>query len=208
MMSSLWLLTNMAVPCWPVNSGQALSATGTLDSRTLSFAMMIGTAASAFTMAACGHLSTFTGRRRFFMGFGALTAIAGPLAFLAVFAAPSLGQLVLGVVALQVVTVSAYGNAGAYLVERFPTAVRASGYGVGYSLSIVIPALYPYYLPALQSVLGQQGAVAALLALGGVLIAVGAFVGPETARVDLDAGVLTSDESQPNSEPRVSSLTR
>ncbi|MEV8254735.1 MFS transporter [Rhodoglobus sp. NPDC076762] len=190
MMSGLWLLTNMAIPVLAGQLGSgagALGATGTLDGRTLSFAMMIGTAASALTMAACGHLSTFTGRRRFFMGFGALTAAAGPLAFLAVFAAPSLGQLVLGVIVLQVVTVSAYGPVGAYLVERFPTSVRASGYGVGYSLSIVIPALYPYYLPALQSVLGQQGAVAALLALGGVLIAAGAFLGPETARVDLDS---------------------
>ncbi|MBH0117587.1 MFS transporter [Salinibacterium sp. NG253] len=191
MMSGLWLLTNMAIPVLAGQLGSgagALGATGTLDGRTLSFAMMIGTAASALTMAACGHLSTFTGRRRFFMGFGMLTAVAGPLAFLAVFAAPSLGLLVLGVVALQVVTVSAYGPVGAYLVERFPTSVRASGYGVGYSLSIVIPALYPYYLPALQGILGQQGAVAALLALGGILIAVGAFVGPETAGVDLDAG--------------------
>ncbi|MEL0627282.1 MFS transporter [Salinibacterium amurskyense] len=188
MMSGLWLLTNMAIPVLAGQLGSgagALGATGTLDGRTLSFAMMIGTAASALTMAACGHLSTFTGRRRFFMGFGVLTAAAGPLAFLAVFTAPNLAQLVLTVVVLQVVTVSAYGPVGAYLVERFPTSVRASGYGVGYSLSIVIPALYPYYLPALQGVLGQQGAVAALLALGGVLIAVGAFLGPETARVDL-----------------------
>ncbi|MBH0010110.1 MFS transporter [Salinibacterium sp. SWN1162] len=190
MMSGLWLLTNMAIPVLAGQLGSgagALGASGALDGRALSFAMMIGTAASALTMAACGHLSTFTGRRRFFMGFGVLTAVGGPLAFLAVFAAPTLGQLVLGIVVLQVVTVSAYGPVGAYLVERFPTAVRASGYGVGYSLSIVIPALYPYYLPALQSVLGQQGAVAALLTLGGVLIAVGAFLGPETARVDLDA---------------------
>ncbi|WP_255559951.1 MFS transporter [Salinibacterium sp. M195] len=188
MMSGLWLLTNMAIPvlAGQLSSGAgALGTSGTLDGRTLSFAMMCGTAASAFTMAACGHLSTLTGRRRFFMGFGLMTAVAGPLAFLAVFTAPSLGQLVLFVIALQVVTVSAYGPVGAYLVERFPTAVRASGYGVGYSLSIVIPALYPYYLPALQDVLGEQGAVATLLALGGVLITVGAFLGPETAQVDL-----------------------
>ena len=31
---------------------------------------------------------------------------------------------------------------GAYLAERFPAQVRSSGYGVGYSLSIVLPALY------------------------------------------------------------------
>tara|TARA_R110002051_G_C8725283_1_gene497259 strand:+ start:281 stop:1549 length:1269 start_codon:yes stop_codon:yes gene_type:complete len=188
MMSGLWLLTNMAIPVLTgqLSSGaDAMGTSGTLDGRTLSFAMMCGTAASALTMAACGHLSTFTGRRRFFICFGVMTAVAGPLAHLTIFAAANLAQLVVGVIALQVVTVSAYGPVGAYLVERFPTAVRASGYGVGYSLSIVIPALYPYYLPALQGVLGDQGAVASLLALGGVLIAAGAFLGPETAQVDL-----------------------
>ena len=105
--------------------------------------------------------------------------------FLAIFNTAGTTALVLLVVALQIVTVSGYGPVGAYLVERFPTAVRSSGYGVGYSLSIVIPALYPYYLPVLQNVLGDQGAVAALLALGGILVVTGALVGPETARVNL-----------------------
>ena len=187
LMSGMWLLTNMAIPvlAGQLGSGGSLGDGGESDVRTLSFAMMCGTAASAFTMAACGHLSTFTGRRRFFIGFGLMAAALGPIAFLAIFTASALPSLVLLIIALQVVTVSVYGPVGAYLVERFPTAVRSSGYGVGYSLSIVIPALYPYYLPPLQGVLGEQGAVAALLAIGGILIAVGASLGPETARVNL-----------------------
>ena len=73
------------------------------------------------------------------------------------------------------------GPVGAYLAGRFPTAVRSSGYGVGYSLSIVVPALYPYYLPPLQAALGEQTAVAVLLCLGGALLAAGAALGPKTA---------------------------
>jgi hypothetical protein len=87
------------------------------------------------------------------------------------------------VAALQVVTVSGYGPVGAYLAERFPASVRSSGYGVGYSLSIVLPALYPYYLPVLQAALGQQTAIAVLLGLGGVLVFVGGMTGPETNKV-------------------------
>lgn len=45
--------------------------------------------------------------------------------------------------ALQVTTVTGYGPVGAYLTERFPDEIRASGYGVAYSISIVLPALYP-----------------------------------------------------------------
>ena len=96
------------------------------------------------------------------------------------YAASAVPVVVLLVVALQVVAVSGYGPVGAYLAERFPTAVRSSGYGVGYSLSIVLPALYPYYLPPLQAVLGEETAVAALLCLGGALLATGAAIGPRT----------------------------
>jgi MFS family permease len=181
LMSGMWLLTDMAIP---VLTGQ-LGADAHLDPRTISFAMMCGTAASAFTMAGCGHLSTFTGRRAFFVGFAVIAAVLGPVIFLAVFTAAGTAALVLLVVALQIVTVSGYGPVGAYLAERFPTAVRSSGYGVGYSLSIVIPSLYPYYLPALQSALGHQGAVAALLTLGGALVLFGALAGPETVRAGL-----------------------
>ena len=74
--------------------------------------------------------------------------------FLAVFAAAGTTVPGLLVGALQIVTVSGSGPVRTYLAERFPTAVRSSRYEVGYSLSIVIPARYPYYLPALQNVLG------------------------------------------------------
>jgi hypothetical protein len=87
------------------------------------------------------------------------------------------------VVALLVVTVSGYGPVGANLAERFPAAVRSSGSGMSYSLSIVLPTLYPYYLPPLQDVFSRHGAIAILLILAGVLVAAGALSGPETSRV-------------------------
>lgn len=179
LMSGLWLFTNMAIPT--LTSQLTLDAS--LDDRFISFTMMCGTAASAFTMAGCGHLSTFTGRRTFFVGFGLVGAVCAPVTFLAIFSGVSAPSLVLLVVVLQIVTVSGYGPVGAYLAERFPTAVRSSGYGVSYSLSIVIPALYPYYLPVLQNLLGQHQAVAVLLLLAGVLVLVGGLAGPETSKL-------------------------
>lgn len=88
------------------------------------------------------------------------------------------------VVLLQIVTVSVYGPVAAYLTERFPTSVRSSAYGVGYSLSIVIPSFYPYYLPPLQRIFGSHGAVALLFAFAGILITAGAWIRPETVRTE------------------------
>lgn len=77
---------------------------------------------------------------------------------------------------------SAYGPVGAYLAEPFSTGVRASGYGVGYSLSIVAPALYPLWLPGLQAQFGPALAVGVVLAVASALLIIGAALGPEPAR--------------------------
>jgi MFS family permease len=179
LMSGLWLFTYMAIP---VLTGQ-LKVDLHLSAQTISFVMMCATAISAFGMVGCGHLSTLVGRRRFFVCFGLTAAVLAPVTYLAIFTAEGTTGLLLIVVALQLVTVSGYGPVGAYLAERFPTAVRSSGYGLSYSLSIVLPALYPYYLPPLQHVLGNHAAIAILLIVAGLLVMTGALAGPETSKV-------------------------
>lgn len=172
LMTGLWLMTNMAVS---VLTASLTSDTG-LDSRGVSLTMLCATAVSAVAMVGAGHLSTRTGRPRFFTWFGSAALLLGPAAYWSVFAATT-GWIVVLVTVLQVVTVTAYGPVGAFLSELFPTGTRSSGYGIGYSTSIVLPALYPWYLPPLQRVLGPHAAVAALLALGGLLIAAGGRIG-------------------------------
>jgi MFS family permease len=174
LMTGLWLFTNLAIA---VLTGQ-LKTVIQLSDQDVSFTMLCATVVSAIAMAGCGHLSTFIGRRVFFVGFGVLSALLAPTIYLGIFHQTSRTALVLLVVSLQIATVSAYGPVAAYLTERFPPAVRSSGYGLAYSLSIVLPALYPYYLPPLQDALGNQPAVAALLALAGILVAIGAVAGP------------------------------
>ena len=73
---------------------------------------------------------------------------------------------------------SAYGPVAAYLSERFPVQVRSTGYGSAYSLSLVAPALYPFYLPLLEHLAGRTGAVLVLVVCGGLLVVVGAALGP------------------------------
>ncbi|OIQ88763.1 proline/betaine transporter [mine drainage metagenome] len=176
LMSGLWLFTDMAVA---VLTGQ-LKTLAHLSDQRVTVTMLCATTASALAMVACGHLSTFTGRRTFFITFGVVSAVLAPLTYLAIFRQHTPGSLVLLVVLLEVTTVSVYGPVAAYLTEHFPPAVRSSGYGLAYSLTIVLPALYPYYLPVLERALGTEPAVAALLALAGTLTALGAAGAPHS----------------------------
>ncbi|MGH7087530.1 MAG: hypothetical protein ACREFQ_01370, partial [Stellaceae bacterium] len=73
----------------------------------------------------------------------------------------------------------------AYLCERFPTRVRASGYGLGYSLAVVIPSFSGIYLLWLARVMPYLLAPLVLLGLAGILMIIGALLGPETREVEL-----------------------
>jgi len=72
------------------------------------------------------------------------------------------------------------------MTERFPTAVRASGYGIGYSAASIIPAFSSFYMLGLKE-LGMPYAYTEIVvfALGGLLLVVGARLGPETVHVDI-----------------------
>ncbi|PVE94120.1 MFS transporter [Microbacterium sp. TPD7012] len=177
LMTALWLFTQMAIP---VLTG-LLSKAPQIGPTTVPLIMLVATLVSAAAMIASGAISQRIGRRRFFVVFGGLAIIAAPLALPWAMSSQGAGA-VLAVTVVQIVTVSAYGPVGAYLAERFPAAVRSSGYGVGYSLSMVIPALYPFWLPGLQSMLGAGPAVAVVLAAAAALLIIGALLGPEPDR--------------------------
>ena len=74
-----------------------------------------------------------------------------------------------------------------YICERFPTQIRASGYGIGYSVAVIIPAFSGAYMLALQAMMPYVYTPMVLIVLSGVLIIVGALMGPETREVELHA---------------------
>src|SRR5699024_4527976 len=100
---------------------------------------------------------------------------------------------------LQVITVAAYGPVSAYLSERFPTEIRSTGYGMAYSFSLILPALYPFYLPLVETMLGRHGSVMALVGLGGALLMLGAVLGPKLAprTIGQDIDVVATTVAQP-----------
>ena len=174
LMSGLWLLTSATVL---VLTARLASDAG-LPTRTVGLVMGVASLAQAAAMAGAGHLSTLVGRRRLLIAWGLVAATAAPWVWRAVLGAHGAGRAALLAALLQVITVSAYGPVAAYLSERFPVQVRSTGYGSAYSLSLVTPALYPFYLPLLEHLAGRTGAVLVLVACGGLLVVVGAALGP------------------------------
>ena len=183
LMTGLWLLTNTTVL---LLTGRLATDTG-LPATGVSLAIGIASIAQAIVMAIAGHLSTSIGRRRVFLVWGACAATLGPLLWWLAVTSQSVGRAAVFAALLQVITVAAYGPVAAYLSERFPTEVRSTGYGMGYSLSLVIPALYPFYLPGIEALLGRDGSVMALIALGGALLILGAALGPRLGPGEVDA---------------------
>lgn len=181
LMSGLWLMTNMVVI---LATGRLRSDAG-LSGGDVAVVMGVASVAQALVMSTTGHLSTFVGRRRYFIGWGLAAALLAPALWFATMTAGVL-PFVVGIALLQVVTVCGYGPVGAYLCERFPAHVRATGYGTAYSLSIVGPALWPWWLPALEPALGHDGSVATVLVAAGLLVAGCGALGPRLARGDLD----------------------
>lgn len=132
-----------------------------------------------------GLLSQRIGRRRVIIGWSVITAIAGTGLYAALLIGRPglLGALVL-TAALTILVVSVWGLATTYINERFRTGVRASGFGLGYSLAVVLPSFYVFYQRGLETLLPQALTVLPLLVIACVFTAAGAALGPETKDVD------------------------
>jgi hypothetical protein len=83
-----------------------------------------------------------------------------------------------------VLIVSPWALTTAYINERFQTSVRASAFGIGYSLAVVLPSFYAFYQSGLAAFMPSEYTVLVLVAIGAILIVVGAAWGPETRDVD------------------------
>ena len=190
LMTGLWLLTDSTVLLLTAR----LSTDSPIAPEAVPLVMGAASIAQALVMALAGHLSSLVGRRLLLVVWGAVAGLLGPVLWWAAVTAPTLAVAALLAALLQVATVSAYGPIAAYLSERFPTAIRSTGYGSAYSLSLVLPALYPFYVPALEPLLGRHATVMGMVALGGLLVVVGALLGPRLSPREIDADLDTVAE--------------
>lgn len=151
-------------------------------------ALLIANAALFVGYLVLGHLGQKYGRRKVLLLSGAATATVSAAAFLTtILILRGGGNFAAAMVAYTiclVVAIGPYGVATVYLLETFPTAIRASGYGVAYSFSLIIPSFYSFYMLGLSVAMPYAYTPLVLIVLAGVLTAAGAWMGPETKDVD------------------------
>ncbi|VVE11751.1 LysR family transcriptional regulator [Pandoraea cepalis] len=149
--------------------------------------LMMAYSVLCFGYVGAGILGQRFGRRKMLSIIGALTSTAGAglLYFLIGAADVAHSIIVLVVCALALVVSSAWAVIVTYINERFSTGIRATGFGIGYSLSVIIPSFYAFYMNWLGIFMPSQYTPVALLCIGGVIACIGALLGPETKDVDL-----------------------
>jgi MFS family permease len=97
----------------------------------------------------------------------------------------SLGLTLVLAAIFQIFLIAPWGIVTTYICERFPTHVRASGYGIGYSVAIVIPSFSGIYLLWLSHLMPYLMTPLVLLVIAPLLMIAGALKGPETRDVEL-----------------------
>lgn len=182
LMTGFWLSLNCVTAILPGLLASELALSSTEVTTTL----MIAFLATAVGYVVAAVASQRTGRRPFLIVYGVVIAVLGTAvyAFLLATTPTSLPVVVLLSTVLVVVVISNWGLTTVYINERFQTGVRATGFGLGYSLAVVIPSFYAFFQDWLTAFMPFKWTVLPLLVIGAALITVGAAMGPETKDVD------------------------
>jgi MFS family permease len=134
-------------------------------------------------------LGQWIGRRRAIVVGAIVVLIVEPaLYYVMIVNATSGGSVGLTIVLaaiFQIFLIAPWGIVTTYICERFPTSVRASGYGIGYSVAIIIPSFSGIYLLWLGHVMPYLMTPIVLVVIAPLLMIVGALMGPETRDVEL-----------------------
>ncbi|MBA3794294.1 MAG: MFS transporter [Rubrobacter sp.] len=182
MMTGFWLTLNTVAAVLPGLLGDPVGLSSTSVTITLVIANVI--LAGGYVLA--GVISQRIGRRPFLIGIGLVMSVAGTLLYyVLISAAPkNLFVVIFLTTVITLLVVSPWGLATTYINERFQTGVRASGFGLGYSLAVIIPSFYAFYQAGLETFMPAEYTVLVLLVLGALLIVGGAAWGPEIRDVD------------------------
>ncbi|KGT92303.1 MFS transporter [Erwinia typographi] len=183
MMSGFWLTQNIITIFLPTG---VLLHTLHLSGFEMTATLIISYSVLFFSYIGSGLLGQKIGRRRFFVIVGPLIATLGAAILWALLHVPnlSLPTIMLLVCLLAVLVTSPWGVIVTYINERFVTDVRATGFGLGFSLSVILPSFYAFYMEWLSALMPFNLTAVVLLVLGGLIGTVGALMGPETKDVD------------------------
>jgi predicted MFS family arabinose efflux permease len=181
-MSGAWLTVNATIGALPGVINTVLG----VKSSDVNTGILIGAAISAALYPLIGLASQKIGRRPMIAIIGLLNLVpASVLYYVLVAGAYRDSVSLIGLVAvIEVLSLPIWAVHTPYLVESFRTGIRSSGYGISYSLAAILPGFYSFYMLGLAKLMPYEFSPIALLALGGLLLSVGALAGPETKDVD------------------------
>lgn len=156
------------------------------------------TLVGAYLLVAAGNvclavLSQRIGRRRLLQAAGLAMAIGATAAYFSLvrYGPAHPAWAVVATIATVFLAISPWAVLPAYINERFPTAVRASGYGLAYSTAVIIPSFFSFYQKGLATLMPFDYTGIILLLAGALFILIGAQLGPETKDIDfLPGGVV------------------
>jgi len=181
-MSGVWFITNAIVSSLP-----GILKYLNVDSVHSTNAQLITNLFMFFLFILAGAISQKIGRKTVLIFFGIMSFTLSPLFYYMLLNGgyQSTGKMILLVVLVNCLAIPVFGVLTSYISERFSTGVRASGYGIGYSLALVIPAMTPFFMLGLKSFMPYEFTPIVILVIGGLFITIGALLGPETKKVDL-----------------------
>jgi MFS family permease len=160
-----------------------------VSSRMTSNTFLVSSIVLFFLFVGYGMLSQIIGRRSAIVLGSTISLVGGAALYWATIAHGLSGGTPLATAVLagafNALVVAPWGVATVYICERFPTHVRASGYGIGYSLAVVIPAFSGIYLLWLGQVMPYVFAPIVLIVVAGILMIAGALLGPEPRHAEL-----------------------
>lgn len=180
-----WFATQLSVSFLPTLLVQVLHQSAKLSS-TVGIVAAALTVVMVLVLAAVGQR---IGRRALLSRWAIVMTVVVGGSFLLLALSPRIGMppWLVGVVAVVAnVTPSApLGVILAYLNERFPASVRASGYGIGYMFGLILPGLYTVWLLALSSIMPYEFGPIVLVVFGGIVMYTAVRRGPETNEVSV-----------------------
>lgn len=187
MMTGFWLTQNIVTLLLPTT---VLKTFQKLSNTQLTLTLLIAYACLVVSYIASGVIAQHIGRKRFFVILGLAIAVAGSALLAPLVTTTRLGfpMIILLVCVFSVLVTAPWGVVLPYINERFHTDVRASGFGLGFSASVIIPSFYAFFQAGLGQFMPYELTAIVLLFIGGILGTIGAAVGPETKDVDF-AGV-------------------
>jgi MFS family permease len=183
-MSGAWFTLNAVTAILP---GVLLTVLH-MNSVVVTNALLVAYCLMALIFVPVGMLGQKIGRRTILALIGLAGFTVGPILYYVLVRSGyrSALQLTLLVTLINLCATPVWAIVTSYINERFPTGIRATGYGVGYSAATIIPAFSSFYMLGLKGLgMPYEYTEIVIFAVGGFLLFLGALSGPETKHVEL-----------------------